>query len=70
MNKVIINIGLLIFFISIIIFSKMKLPVEDVLIRSFAVSIVLTIMVSVIIILFIRAMNRISVSKKNENQKI
>jgi hypothetical protein len=48
----------------------MKLPVEDVLIRSFAVSIVLTIMVSVIIILFIRAMNRISVSKKNENQKI
>ena len=70
MNKVIANIGLLIFFVSIIFFSRMGLPAQDVLIRSVSVSIILTIMLSIIVILFVRTINKIGISKKNESHKV
>ncbi|MCB0729987.1 MAG: hypothetical protein KDC88_03040 [Ignavibacteriae bacterium] len=66
MNKIILNVGLLIFFISIIIFSQQGMLVEDVLLKSFIIFFVATLMLTVLALFFIRAINKTSV-EKNKN---
>ncbi len=65
MNKIILNVGLLLFFLAIIYFSQRQLPVADVLVRSFAVFVFTTGMLAVIGIVFIRSINKKSISKHN-----
>lgn len=64
MNKIILNVGLLIFFISIIIFSQQGMLVEDVLLKSFIIFIVATLMLTVLALSFIRAINKTSIEKQ------
>ena len=64
MNKIILNVGLLIFFISIIIFSQQGMLVEDVLIKSFIIFFVATLMLTVLALSFIRAINKTSIEKQ------
>ena len=66
MNKIILNVGLLIFFISIIIFSQQGMLVEDVLLKSFIIFFVATLMLTVLALFFIRAINKTSI-EKNKN---
>lgn len=63
MNKIILNVGLLIFFTSIIIFSQQGMLVEDVLIKSFIIFFVATLMLTILALSFIRAINKTSVEK-------
>ena len=66
MNKIVLNIGMLFFFLGIIFFGQMNLPVQDVLIRSFAIFVFLTAMLSVLAIIFIRSINKKSFQRRNE----
>lgn len=66
MNKIIIKFGLLVFFLSIIFFSRIGIPVQDVVFRSFLVFIVVTVMISLIALLFTRSVNKISKDKQKD----
>lgn len=73
MNKIVLYFGLLVFCISIVIFSQQGLQIFDVLIRSFAVFVVVTIMLSILAIAFLKAINKASMEKDkhyNENNLI
>lgn len=66
MNKIIMNIGLLLFFLAIIFFTQRELPVQDVLLRSFAIFICGTAMLAVLGIIFIRSINKAALNKANK----
>jgi len=66
MNKIVMNVGMLFFFLSIIFFSQMNLSYTDILIRSFAIFLFLTSMLSVLAIVFIRSINKKAFQKGNE----
>ncbi|MFZ5947785.1 MAG: hypothetical protein ACOYU5_07430 [Stygiobacter sp.] len=63
MNKIILNFGLLVFFFSIIFFTQKGLPIEKVLLNSFAIFILLTTMLSLIVIGLIKAINKNSIDR-------
>ncbi len=63
MNKIVLNIGLLIFFLSIIFFSQRGLAVEDILIRSLIIFVISTIMLSILMLIFVKSINKTAVSK-------
>lgn len=63
MNKIVLQFGLLTFFFSVIFFTQRGMPVEKVLINSFAIFILLTTMLSIIVIGLIKAINRNSLNK-------
>lgn len=63
MNKIILNVGLLIFFLSVIVFSQQGMLVEDVLLKSFIIFFVATLMLTVLALSFIRAINKTSIEK-------
>jgi multisubunit Na+/H+ antiporter MnhG subunit len=64
MNKIIIQIGLLIFFISLVVFGKIGLPIQDVLMRALLAAITISIMISIVAILLVKALNNVSVKKE------
>ncbi len=64
MNKIILNVGLLIFFLSLIIFSQQGMLVEDVLLKSFIVFFVATLMLTILALSFIKAINKTSIEKQ------
>ncbi|RMD50505.1 MAG: hypothetical protein D6830_02520 [Ignavibacteria bacterium] len=64
MNKILLQVGLLFFFLSLIFFSQLGLPIIDVVVRSFIVFIALMVMLSVFTIIFIRSINK-SISDKS-----
>ena len=71
MNKIVLNFGLLVFFISIIVYSQQGLQIEDVLLRSFIIFILVTVMLSILAIAFLKAINRASLEKgKNLNDNL
>ncbi len=63
MYKIVLEIGLLIFFLSIVIFMQQGIVLETVLVRSVVVFISFTIMLCIIMIIFIRAINKSSYKK-------
>jgi membrane protein implicated in regulation of membrane protease activity len=66
MNKIIIKFGLLVFFLAVIFFSRIGIPLQDVVFRSFLVFIVLTVMISLVALLFTRSVNKISRDKQKD----
>jgi hypothetical protein len=66
MNKIVMNVGMLFFFLSVIFFSQMNLSYVDVLIRSFAIFLFLTSMLGVLALVFIRSINKKSLTKGSE----
>ncbi len=63
MNKIILNVGLLSFFLAIIYFSQRGLLVEDVILRSFAVFIIITILLGILALAFLKAINKTAQKK-------
>ncbi len=63
MNKIVLNFGLLVFFIAIIIYSQQGLQIEDVLLRAFVIFVLVTVMLSILAIAFLKAINRASLEK-------
>ncbi|KAB2844061.1 MAG: hypothetical protein F9K45_05315 [Melioribacteraceae bacterium] len=73
MNKIVLYFGLLVFFLSIIIFSQQDLQIHEVLLRATAIFMVITIMLSILAIAFLKAINKTSMEKDkhfNENNLI
>ncbi len=66
MNKIVLYFGLLIFFLSIIFFSQKGLLIEDVLLRSFGIFLVITVMSSILALAFVKAINKTALDKENE----
>ena len=64
MNKIVLQFGLLVLSLSLIFFSRVGLPIQQVLLRSFIVFMATTIMLGVIIIVFVNAINKASYKKK------
>lgn len=64
MNKIIVQIGLLVFFISVIFFGQKEMAIQDILIRSLVLFVASTIMLSLLYLVFIRSINKMAVSKK------
>lgn len=66
MNKIILQFGLLVFFLAVIFFSQRGIPFQDILIKSFMIFIVLTIMLSIAAIMFMKSINKSSIEKNKE----
>ncbi|MBA4250809.1 MAG: hypothetical protein C0425_02105 [Chlorobiaceae bacterium] len=61
MNKIIMQFGLLVFFLSIVFFIQREIQIIEVLIRSAIVSVVLTIMITLLALAFIKAINKVAI---------
>ena len=66
MNKIVLQIGLLVFFVSIIFFAQRGLPIDQILLKSFMLFIFITIMLSIIALLIIKATRKTAYKKKDE----
>ena len=66
MNKIILQIGLLTFCVSVIFFSRSSIPFYDILLKSFAVFIIITIMGHILALLFIQSIKKISENRDDE----
>ncbi len=66
MNKIILNIGLLVFCFSIIFFSQREMPIAEVLIKSFIVFISSTVILSVTAIVLVKLIQK-TASHTNED---
>ena len=67
MNKIILHVGLLIFILSIVFFSRMDIAIEEILLRSFLVFFLLTFMLGVITILFMKSISKTTSNKNRES---
>jgi hypothetical protein len=66
MNKIILQTGLLVFFFSVIYFTQRGMTLERILLNSFVIFIILTLMLSVIVIGIIKAINKNSLNKLSD----
>jgi len=64
MNKIVLHVGLLIFTLAIMFFSRMEIPIEEILMKSFLVFFLLTFMLGLITILFMKSISKTSEEKK------
>lgn len=65
MNKIILQFGLLVFFFSIIYFTQRGIGLEKILLNSFVIFIILTVLLSLITIGLIKSINKNSFDKIN-----
>ncbi len=63
MNKIILHFGLLVIFLSLLFFSQQNIPIQDVLIKSFAIFIVITLMSGILVIVFFRSVSKMLYKK-------
>lgn len=66
MNKIIMQFGLLVFFLSIVFFIQREIQIIEVLIRSAIVSVVLTIMITLLALAFIKAINKVAIVRDSK----
>jgi ATP/ADP translocase len=67
MNKIILNIGLLIFFVSMIFFSRDDNSLLLILLKSSVISIITTILLSIITLIVIRTINKTALDKNHSS---
>lgn len=65
MHKIIIQFGLLVFLISVVFYSQMKLPVEQVILRSLTIFTVVSIMATILALIFLKSINQAFKKKRN-----
>ena len=66
MNKIVLQIGLLIFSVSIIYYSSRNIPVEDILLRSIIIFFAFTLLTGLIVLMFMKSINKVSFEKNKE----
>jgi hypothetical protein len=69
MNKIVLQFGLLVFFLSIFFFSQEGMGVVQSLLRSFVIFAVVTSMCSVLAIVFIRSINKSAMKPDRDFEK-
>jgi len=70
MNKLVLNIGLMIFCFSIIFFSQRQLPVTEVLLKSLIIFVITTIVLSVGAYILVKSFESNDDNNQNSNTKI
>lgn len=70
MNKIITSFGLLVFFISVIIFAEKGMPILDVMVRSLSIYVVVTLMFGLSTLAFIKAINKTSSKKRDQEHNL
>ncbi len=68
MHKIVLNFGLLTFFISLIIFTQQNIPLEDVFFRAFAIFVIVTLMSGILVIVFFKAIAKAMYEKALQKQ--
>jgi len=68
MDKIPLQIGLLLFFISLIIFSRNGLDIKDILFRSLIISLAVTILVQITILFLAKSLSRRPVNTDNNKK--
>jgi hypothetical protein len=66
MYKIILNIGLLVFFLSIVYFSRLNVTIYEILFKSFIVFVVITIAANILALVFLKFVNNTSEAKSNK----
>ncbi len=66
MNKIILQIGALTFCISVIFFSRSEIPFYDILLKSFAIFIIIAIMGHILALLFIQSIKKLAENREEE----
>jgi len=66
MNRIVLQFGFLIFAISVIYFSSLNLAVEDILLRSVIIFLAFTLLTSLIALLFVKSINKVSFDKNKD----
>ncbi|MDP3148065.1 MAG: hypothetical protein Q8N83_02940 [Ignavibacteria bacterium] len=66
MNKIVLQIGLLIFSVSIIYYSSRNIPLEDILLRSIIIFFAFTLLTGLIVLMFMKSINKVSFEKNKE----
>jgi F0F1-type ATP synthase membrane subunit b/b' len=66
MNKIVMLISSLFFFLAVIFFSQRDFPLQEIFLRSFAVFISIALLLSVIVIVFIKSINKASLKRSKE----
>jgi len=66
MNKIITNIGMIFFFLSMIYFTQRDFPIQDIIIRSLLVYIFLTFMFGIVAMFFVKSVNKAVQRKSKE----
>lgn len=66
MHRIVLDIGLLVFFLSIIVFVRMQLPITEILLRSLILFIALSILLSVSAIFIGKTLGKASVDEADE----
>lgn len=66
MHKIIFQVGLLIFFVSVIFFSQKGMAIQDIFIRSTIIFLVFTIMLSLLTLLFVKSINKAALAKRKQ----
>ncbi len=70
MNKLVLNIGLLVFCFSIIFFSQRQLPVTEILLKSLVIFIITTVVLSIGAYILVKSVESNDDKKQNENTTI
>ncbi|MFA6596770.1 MAG: hypothetical protein WCS69_03540 [Ignavibacteriaceae bacterium] len=67
MNKIVLQVGLLVFSISVIYYSSRSIPIEDILIRSTIIFLAFTLLTGLIVLIFMKSINKVSFEKNKDN---
>jgi len=67
MNKIVLQVGLLVFSISVIYYSSRSIPIEDILIRSTIIFLTFTLLTGGIVLIFMKSINKVSFEKNKDN---
>lgn len=70
MNKLVLNIGLLVFCFSIIFFSQRQLPITEILLKSLIIFIITTVVLSIGAYILIRSIESNDDKNQNDNTTI
>ncbi len=70
MNKIVLNIGLLVFCFSIIFFSQRQLPFTEVLLKSLIIFLITTIVLSIGAYILVKSFESSDDNNQNENKTI
>ncbi len=66
MNKIIMLISSLFFFLAVIFFSQRDFPLQEIFLRSFAVFVTMALLLGIITIVFIKSINKASIRRSKE----
>lgn len=66
MNKIVLRLGLLTFALAVFYYSESGYPVEDIIVKSFFLFVLVTVLTSIVALVVIKTINKNSIKKTDE----